>query len=370
MRLFARDQFEMIARMIPPDEALTVVDVGAHVGATATRVLGLWPRARVHAFEPSPEPAERLREIARSEPRLTAWPNAVGDAEGEIELRVNENSLFTSTRRPTENGRLYYGRWVRECRTVSVPLVRLDAWAEREGIERVDVLKVDVQGAELDVLRGAGRLLDTVRYVVCEAPFVAEYEGSATFSDIDLFLRSRGFGFHQLHEVYSKGPEEQTSVGDALWARNDELARLRADIAASKRRAWAESIERQVDRLESRGRTPLAIFGVGDIADWTLELDPALLRRFSWIIGDHLRAAPGRVHGVPVVTLADAVRLGLRSLIATARTAETWIYGHCGAIDGKPIDYVQIFAWPDPLFEPRAGETPAAEPAEPEEAHP
>lgn len=77
---------------------------------------------------------------------------------------------------------------VREVRTV-----RLDDVAE---VTDIDYVKIDVQGSELDVFRGATKVLETAVAVHTEVMFLELYEGQPLFADIDGFLRSRGFWFH------------------------------------------------------------------------------------------------------------------------------------------------------------------------------
>lgn len=94
---------------------------------------------------------------------------------------------------------------------------------QRQG--RVDFIKIDVQGYELEVLKGADRLLcESVAAVYSEAQMVPLYEGAALYSDIDQFLRRRGFEMYRIQEIFSNGPEERTTCCDALWVRSDVLA--------------------------------------------------------------------------------------------------------------------------------------------------
>jgi FkbM family methyltransferase len=86
----------------------------------------------------------------------------------------------------------------RPTRTVEAKLTTIAQWAATQGIAQVDFLKLNVQGAELEILKGAGGLLDGVLGVQAEVSFVESYLGRPMFSDIDPFMRAHGFEFCDL----------------------------------------------------------------------------------------------------------------------------------------------------------------------------
>jgi hypothetical protein len=90
---------------------------------------------------------------------------------------------------------------------------RLDDVREVSG---VDYLKVDVQGAELDVLRGATRTLKDALVVQIEVEFVPIYRGQPLFSDIDQFLRAQGFMFHRFLTMEGRPLRSLAASGEAF----------------------------------------------------------------------------------------------------------------------------------------------------------
>ncbi|MBI5211299.1 MAG: FkbM family methyltransferase [Elusimicrobia bacterium] len=141
----------------------TVVDVGAHIGAFSlmtARLVG--PSGRVFAFEPSPATLDLLRRNV--ERNGLAWikvhPVALADAEGEAEL-------FTAG--DQDNPAADTLAAVAGRRAVKVRLCRLDDILAEEGVSRVDLLKIDVEGAEHRALDGAAKTLARTSRVVLEA---------------------------------------------------------------------------------------------------------------------------------------------------------------------------------------------------------
>ena len=131
-----------------------VLDVGANVGfiaVIAAKLVG--PAGRVVAFEPVPANARLVRRNARLNglSRLEVVETAVGDRCGTARLvlaRLSGGSALAGTDLPPD-----------ACGEIEVPLTTLDAWHAREPATRPALVKIDVEGAELAVLRGAVGLL-------------------------------------------------------------------------------------------------------------------------------------------------------------------------------------------------------------------
>jgi len=142
----------VLDRVLRPDSCC--VDVGAHVGSMLHELTRRAPAGRHVAIEASPMKARWLRSRYRGVEVIDA---AVGEAEGEIEFHENlSRPGFSSLARPAGEGD--------RVRTRRVRLARLDDLLP--GDRRIDFIKIDVEGAELGVLRGAERTIDRWRPVV------------------------------------------------------------------------------------------------------------------------------------------------------------------------------------------------------------
>lgn len=144
---------------------MTVVDVGANHGLFTIEALEfIRPGGRVHAFEPAPATRELFETNLKAngmEADVRTFSAAVGAAPGEARLRIHDewSGLNTLAARDIT----WLGRELKADRIVSVPIVTLDAHAAEQGLDRIDFLKIDVEGFELDVLKGARGLLDAGR---------------------------------------------------------------------------------------------------------------------------------------------------------------------------------------------------------------
>lgn len=137
---------------------VVVFDVGAHQGEYSRYALASDARVRVHAFEPSTEPLHRLEKIAPNYGgRMTVVPFAVGEVDGMTSffaassrsIETFDDTEFSSRDR---GALVYFGK---EFQEVVVPMVSIDTYRIQSNVAYVDVLKIDVEGFEREVLRGA-----------------------------------------------------------------------------------------------------------------------------------------------------------------------------------------------------------------------
>lgn len=141
---------------LPNQTSRLILDVGANVGDYTAAVLERADRLRckvqVHAFEPGPASRSALHERFASDFRVKVVGAAVADQPGELRLYSDapgssQASLINRSQLKEERGEL-------------VEVIRLEDYLHEEGLKRVDLLKLDVEGAELAGLRGLGALLN------------------------------------------------------------------------------------------------------------------------------------------------------------------------------------------------------------------
>lgn len=180
---------------------VTVADVGSRWGASDAW-FRLAPLARLIGFEPDPEECRRLNALSAEHGRQEiSYPVALGSEDGQATLHITREPACSSLYRPSEAVLRQFPS-LRQIMTVdrtsSVPIRRLDGWASAECVDRIDFIKLDTQGSELDILRGAGALLQTCLGIEVEVEFSALYEGQPLFADVDAYLRSCGFTLWRL----------------------------------------------------------------------------------------------------------------------------------------------------------------------------
>ena len=175
---------------------VTIIDIGAMVVGQEQvfcKPLIAKGKARTIAFEPDERECAKVN-VKLGKPHK-CLPYFVGDGTERTFFQTNmtmTGSLYPPNRKVVDKY-AHLGEAMQLVATHPVKTVRLDEVIE---VGDADLLKMDVQGAEVDVLRGATRSLKAVTIVQSEVCFVDLYEGQCLFADIDRHLREQGFAFH------------------------------------------------------------------------------------------------------------------------------------------------------------------------------
>ena len=163
-----------------------VLDIGANIGIHSVYLSRF--AEKVYAFEPVPDTFERLKEnIALNKAdNITALCTAVGEqnATATMQLFDKANSSWNSFYKPNTSE-------AKPVSTAEVPVITLDSFAEKEKIHEIGFIKIDVEGYELSVLKGAQQLLAQKRIKVLSFE-ITEMHGKDT-EGIFKLLRSYGY---------------------------------------------------------------------------------------------------------------------------------------------------------------------------------
>lgn len=348
MQIFDRDAYEMIARIVDPAGWATVLDIGANVGQSVRRIAQTFTKATIHAFEPDPSAYEQLQSAGAVCPRLYTWQAAVGAKSGHVDLNIMGDSQMNSVLPPTQLGQDYFPGDILPQRTVRVPMVSIDDWASQYKINHVDFIKIDVQGIELDVLRGAQRLIREggVLAIKCEAQILPEYQGASTLFDIVPFMQSLGFQLHQIHDVWEHGPERQHSCLDALWIRADMIQRLREEPACAYRIDWRRRMREALAACAANGSRRIAIYAAGQHTQ-ACESVIREARNVVCIIDDNPARAGQKLADLPILPLTQSTQLGFDAVVLSSNSQEDAIWEKTAALRASGIPVHRLY--PEPI---------------------
>ena len=135
----------------------TIFDVGANDGDFAESCRRACPTARIHAFEPNPQTYGRLEGRFRDDRRVRTSRVALGDERTRAVLFDYEGAR--GTEHATLTAEAFDAIYHTQMRGVQVDVLTIDDYVAQEGLERIDYLKIDTEGHELPVLKGARQMI-------------------------------------------------------------------------------------------------------------------------------------------------------------------------------------------------------------------
>ena len=214
--ILMREPLDSISSLLAEPITVKVVDIGANPIDHAPPYRKMLQRGMAHVigFEPHPEAMAKLQ--ASKGPNEQYFPYVLGDgavhtmhycyASGMNSLLVPNRELF----------QYFHGlaEWGRILRTEQVQTRRLDDVAE---VDDIDLLKIDVQGAEMQIFQNAPRKLSNTLVIHTEVVFLPVYEQQPLASELDEYLRRQGFLFHRYMHLASRVVAPMT-VGDNVHA--------------------------------------------------------------------------------------------------------------------------------------------------------
>ncbi len=182
----------------------TVLDIGANEGQFSSSLRQLRPDVFIHCFEPNLEAAQALMSHFQGDPRTAIHTFGLGSLAGTATLRLNTFSPSSSLLRLASTHRQNFPHAM-ETSSVEIPIRRLDDCFGDFHVQGTTMLKLDVQGYELEVLDGGRNTLHECRYVYTEVSFIELYEGQPLFEEVLAFLGDKGFRPLGMYDVtYSR----------------------------------------------------------------------------------------------------------------------------------------------------------------------
>ena len=179
---------------------VTVVDVGANRGQFTLAARTWAEKARIISFEPLTDAANHFQKLFRNDSKVTLHKSAIASKTGKATLHIaaadDSSSLLPIL--PLQE-KLFPGTG--EIKTEIVEIGPLSNYLQPKQIKPPSLLKIDVQGYELEVLRGCENLLDCFTYVYVECSFMELYAGQPLVDDVIAWLRERHWRLNGIHNI-------------------------------------------------------------------------------------------------------------------------------------------------------------------------
>lgn len=169
----------------------SIFDVGANIGQSANKFREAFPLANIYCFEPVLGNFQELHKSAKGDSYVQCFHMALGSAPGTGKIYLTDHSTTSSLIEP-ENSLGFE----------EVQIDTIDSFCAVRGIERIDLLKVDAEGFDLEVLKGAASLLSSasVAFVLAEVGFHPGDTRHVLFDFVREFLMANGFHVYGFYD--------------------------------------------------------------------------------------------------------------------------------------------------------------------------
>lgn len=182
---------EYMLEFLPQNPA--ILDCGAHIGLDSIEFATMRPQAKVFAFEPVESIYTQLRKNTAKYKNIETFPLALSSKNEKRKMYISSGASDGSSSLLKPKEHLLVHPEVAFERQITVSCMSLDSWASKNRIKRIDLLWLDMQGAELDVLRTSKKILPTVTAIHTEVNLKPLYEDCAIYSEVEEFLLEHGF---------------------------------------------------------------------------------------------------------------------------------------------------------------------------------
>jgi FkbM family methyltransferase len=177
--------------VVSDDEPIVIVNLGSRDGNEDVTFAQNFPKARIISFEPNPETYQIVVSTTSPHVSITPCNLAATEFDGTIDFYQNKTGNHGASSIFRKSGLYDYIESYKQ-EVIQVRSVRLDNFLSSIGVQKVDLLWADIQGAELSAFRGMGELMNSVKCVNTEIEYKPIYAGQPLYDEVRSFLESKG----------------------------------------------------------------------------------------------------------------------------------------------------------------------------------
>jgi FkbM family methyltransferase len=169
-----------------------ILDIGSRDACQALELSDWFPNSKIHCFEPIPETAEWCKKNIKDRNNIIFYEKAIGSIDGQIKFHkvINGNIGASSLYKANDNH--YYGKsYVQE--EIQIDCIRGDSFLKNNSIEKIDLIWMDVQGAEIEVLKSFNKNLHDIKAIHSEVGLDRVYKNATTKKELINFMEDNDF---------------------------------------------------------------------------------------------------------------------------------------------------------------------------------
>jgi FkbM family methyltransferase len=176
-----------------------IFDCGANIGFVTHQFNKKFHNATIYAFEPNPLVFSKLATHYKGNEKVIAINAGIGSESGKMIFYVNKNSGTSSFLPPTE----FHMNNIAS-RTVTpeeVAILKIDDVIQKHQINHIDILKLDIEGFEIEAMKGITNLKEKVSFIYAEVNLIPTYQGQPLIDEVITYCRSQGFHFLNFYGI-------------------------------------------------------------------------------------------------------------------------------------------------------------------------
>ena len=217
----AEDESYSIVAKLTKSHSPVIIDGGAHLGDAVQLLGALLPAATFHCFEPDPSLVNELNATFRDKAGVHIVNAALGKSLGKAMFNINVSKPTNSLLPISELLQSDIKSMCQLERQVEVEVTTIDEYCRKQGLNQVDVLKLDLQGYDYLALQGAEETLKRVKVVLVEVLFTEIYQGCGLFTEVFGLMSVSGFDLYTLCGL-QYGDEAKLLWADAIFVRKGQ----------------------------------------------------------------------------------------------------------------------------------------------------
>ena len=185
----------------------TFIDVGANRGMLSKTVNYFYPDCNIYAFEPIKNCYAELQKLEEVINNLKSFNCALSNFSGTAEFNESVFDYSSSLLKMAKKHKDAFP-FTKETSAYNVDVYPIEYFSAKMELRSPVILKLDVQGAELKVMQGAGKILNSFNYIICEMSLIELYEGQPLIKDVINYMSEKGFNLVDILRTEQK-PKRQ-----------------------------------------------------------------------------------------------------------------------------------------------------------------
>ncbi|NNT71051.1 FkbM family methyltransferase [Flavobacterium sp. IMCC34852] len=217
-KVFSFSSFEIVSNLKRTVPVLDyIIDVGANSGQFSKVASYHFPKAKMDVFEPLPNLFPRIKKMFDNNPNINTHNIALGNELGTIKFNQNEFGHISSILEISDEN-IHYPKG-NGLDQIDVQIKTLDSFSfSQKANKGIALLKLDVQGYELEVLKGGENTLQHIDYILLEANLEQLYVNQPSFTEVNSYLNSKGFELSDMLD-FNLGSKNKYIEIDLLYKR-------------------------------------------------------------------------------------------------------------------------------------------------------